>query len=82
MDILGSMGEAFSRASLVGLQLSRLNKLLKDVSMRPFYRDWFQGEIPQLSELDQIRKLPLLEKADLIVAGQTAPGCHGLSPGG
>lgn len=76
MDILGSMGEAFSRASLVGLQLSRLNKLLKDVSMRPFYRDWFQGEIPQLSELDQIRKLPLLEKADLIVAGQTAPGCQ------
>lgn len=74
MDAAGKTDAGISRAALAGSQLFRLNELLKVVSQRPFYREWFHGEIPVFSNLDQIRTLPLLEKSDLIFAGPSAPG--------
>ncbi len=60
-----------SPTELRSQQLGRLNRLLNEIRLRPFYREWLANAELPLRSIDQITELPLLEKSDLL--GQ-APG--------
>ncbi|MEE2936566.1 MAG: phenylacetate--CoA ligase family protein [Planctomycetota bacterium] len=47
-------------------QLLRLNELLSEIRLRPFYRDRLSNVTLPLTSLDQLSTLPLLQKSELI----------------
>jgi len=64
----------WSRGSLEGHQLLRLNSLLKEVSKRPFYRQRFDDKTPVVNRLSDLLELPILEKSELLSTGNCSPG--------
>ena len=57
-------------ATLREHQLKRLNRLLADaVVQQPFYRDKYRDVQLPLRSLDELARLPLLEKPELTSAG-------------
>lgn len=65
--------EGLDRASLVQLQLSRLNELLAAVAPHnAFYAAKLQGTPRQLDRIEQLAELPFTTKDELAEAGQEA----------
>ena len=58
--------ETLSRPELERLQLDRLSATLRGTALSPFYRGLFDGKgIPEVRQLDDIRRLPFTTKDDL-----------------
>jgi len=60
--------ELLDRAEIAGLQLQRLKETLERCSRSPFYREWFRNagfDPVSLTSLDDIRRLPFMDKATL-----------------
>lgn len=63
-----------TQSQLRELQRTRLNELLLEVRKRPFYGARLQDVSLPLATMEELGKLPLLEKSDLVQEARCAPG--------
>jgi phenylacetate-coenzyme A ligase PaaK-like adenylate-forming protein len=74
----------WSRDRIEALQVSRLQRLVRIALQVPFYRDRFRAagvDADVIRTLDDVRKLPILERPDLQrlgIAGLKVPGAWGM----
>ncbi len=63
-----------TRSQLRELQRTRLNALLQEVRKRPFYQARLQDVSLPLKTIDDLVRIPLLRKSDLVQDATCAPG--------
>ncbi len=66
--------QRLSRAALRAVQLERLNRVLDSAREQPFYRDRLRGVPLPMESLDDLSRLPLIWKTDLVAARPGEPG--------
>lgn len=65
--------ETMPRADLTRLQTQRLRTQAERAAASPFYQRLWQGQAPQISSPDDVRRLPFLHKSDLAEAQHLDP---------